>query len=584
MRPKKINISPDSIPFFDRNFFDSEKILSRIGFGAIGGKASGLAFIKDVILSPLDDQTLGDIDITIPRLVVITTEVFDRFMEYNNLYNIVSPDASDSQIAHAFQKASLPPEITGDIRALISSVHTPLAVRSSSLLEDAMYEPFAGVYGTKMIPNNQHEIDGRFKKLVEAIKFVYASTFFKAARDYIQATQQSITEEKMAVIVQEVAGKRFNDRFYPHLSGVARSFSFYPMGRANPEDGVIELALGLGKTIVEGGLVWSYSPAYPDIRPPVGSNSELLKLTQTEFWAINMGKPPEYDPVRETEYLSKGNLADAEMDDSLRFIASTYQPQNDRLVMGTGPDGPRVLTFSPILEDNEIPLNSAMKNILNLCEKALDSEVEIEFAFTLDTRKGLPASLGFLQVRPMVVSDQIIEINPDELATATALAASEKALGNGEISTIRDVVYVKPDVFEAKYTRQIASELDSINKQLAGEDRQYLLIGFGRWGSSDPWLGIPVDWGQVSNAKVIIEATLPKMNVELSQGSHFFHNLTSFQIFYLPVHHSGKYQINWAWLNSQKEVIDTQHIRHIRTDNPITVKVDGRNRRGVILT
>jgi len=379
-------------------------------------------------------------------------------------------------------------------------------------------------------------------------------------------------------------GKRFDDRFYPQLSGVARSFSFYPMGRAAPEDGVVELALGLGKTIVEGGLVWSYSPAYPGIKPPVGSNSELLKLTQTEFWAIHMGKPPEHDPIRETEYLVKGNLADAELDDALKHIASTYQPQNDRLVMGTGPDGPRVLTFSPILEGGEIPFNRTIKKVLALCEEALNSEVEIEFAVILDIQKGLPATLGFLQVRPMVVSDQIIEVGLEELSSAAVLAASEKALGNGAIGTIQDVVYVKPDVFEAKYTRQIAAELDTMNKRLTEEGRQYLLIGFGRWGSSDPWLGIPVVWGQVSNAKVIIEATLPEMNVELSQGSHFFHNLTSFQIFYLPVHHTGNYQINWSWLNAQQEVNVTPHIRHVRTNKPITVKVDGRSRRGVILT
>jgi hypothetical protein len=584
MCPRKINISPDSIPFFDRNFFGSDKIVSRIGSGAIGGKASGLAFIKDVILSPLDKRQAGDIGIDIPRLVVITTEIFDRFMKDNDLYQLVEQEIPDDQIAYAFQQASLPPDITGDLRALIASVHTPLAIRSSSLLEDAMYEPFAGVYGTKMIPNNQPEIDNRFKKLVETLKFVYASTFFKAARDYIQATQRSVAEEKMAVIVQEVVGKRFNDRFYPHLSGVARSFNFYPIGRAAPENGVVELALGLGKTIVEGGLVWSYSPAYPGIGPPVGSSAELLKLTQTEFWAIHMGKPPEHDPIRETEYLVKGSLADAELDDTLRHIASTYQPQNDRLVMGTGPDGPRVLTFSPILEGGEIPFNSTIKRVLALCEEAVGSEVEIEFAVTLDTRKGLPADLGFLQVRPMVVSDQIIEVGPDELASPAALAASEKALGNGVIDNIRDVVYVKPEGFEARHTGRIAAEIDVMNRRLVQEGRQYLLIGFGRWGSSDPWLGIPVVWGQVSNAKAIVEATLPEMNVELSQGSHFFHNLTSFQILYLPVHHAGKYQINWSWLGAQQEVSGTPHISHVRTDKPITVKVDGRSRQGVILT
>ena len=570
------------IPQFDRRFFESDDVISRIGGGAIGGKASGLAFAHKVLQDHFPTGKFEGMDVSVPRLVVIGTDVFDVFMDRNNLYELIQDDLPDDRIANAFQRAEFPPEFAGDLRGLISAVHTPLALRSSSMLEDAMYEPFAGVYGTKMIPNNQPDIDARYKKLVEAVKFVYASTFFREARAYLSMTGRSTAEEKMAVIIQEVVGHRYDERFYPCLSGVARSYNFYSFGHAQPEDGVVDLALGLGKTIVDGGTVWSYCPAYPNTNPPC-SMSDLIKSTQTEFWAVNMGKPPAYDPIHETEYLMKGSLADADHDGSLPTVASTYDPQNDRIVMGTGINGPRILDFAATIRMDDIPVNALISNLMRSCSDELGAAVEIEFAVRVDPRKEASPRFGFLQVRPMVVSDASIEVEDAELKSDIALLASERVLGNGIISNLTDIVYVKPDDFKKESTRIIASEIDTINRRLHDEGRRYLLIGFGRWGSSDPWLGIPVDWGNISGAQVIVEASLPDMHVELSQGSHFFHNLTSLQLCYFSLMHTGSYHIDWDWLERQNKMFEMDFVRHLRIDEPLTVKVDGRNRRGVVL-
>ena len=314
------------LPVFDRKFWDGTFRCTQIGSGALGGKASGLVFIKDLLAKQINSASFPDVDINVPTMAVIATDCFDQFIAQNRLAELPFEEMPDDRIAHAFQKGDLPFELLGDLRALIVQVKTPLAIRSSSLLEDALERPFAGVYATKMIPNNQLDPDARFRRLVEAIKFVYASTYFREARDYIRTTGTKPGEEKMAVIIQEVVGQRRGDRFYPDISGVARSYNFYAFEPARPEDGVVTLALGLGKTIVDGGIAWTFSPAYPKKPPPFASVQELLKGTQTEFWAVNMGKPPAYDPVSETEYLVHANLADAEADEALYFLASTYDP------------------------------------------------------------------------------------------------------------------------------------------------------------------------------------------------------------------------------------------------------------------
>ncbi len=567
------NIAP-----FNRVFFDENQRFTYIGAGSLGGKASGLALMNDVLAADFNSASFPQIEVSIPSLTVIRTSVFDSFMRQNNLYDIAYSDMTDDRIAHAFQRASLPVEVLGDLRELIRQVHTPLAIRSSSMLEDTLYTPFAGIYETKMIPNNQSDTNTRFHKLIEAIKFVYASTFFQTAKSYMHATEHTIEEEKMAVIIQEVVGMGQDELYYPQVSGVARSYNFYSIGRAKPEQGVVELALGLGKTIVDGGLCWNYSPAYPKLNPPFSSVGEFLKQTQTEFWAVNMGRPPAYDPIKETEYLSKLNISEAHPNKTLRYVASTVDPQSGRLNIGIGRQGPRVISFAPLLILKELPLNEVTKSILKLGEATLQLPVEIEFALTIN-----PNRFGLLQVRPMVVSEEEVQILEGDMKGENILVASENVLGNGIVEDIKDVVYVKPDTFDAKFTPKIATELEAVNKQLVARKQPYLLIGFGRWGSSDPWLGTPVNWGQVCGAKVIVEATLPKMNVDLSQGSHFFHNINSFQVSYFSVSHSGPYSIDWDWLNQQKRIAEKELVRHVQLSSPLTVKVDGRKTRGVIL-
>jgi len=572
------------LPVFDRKFWDGTFRCTQIGAGSLGGKASGLVFIKDLLAQQIDPALFPGVEINVPTMAVIATDHFDRFIAQNGLAALPFDDLPDARIAHAFQKADLPMELLGDLRALTEQVKTPLAIRSSSLLEDALERPFAGVYATKMIPNNQPDADSRFHRLIEAIKFVYASTYFRDARRY-RATVSKAENEKMAVIIQEVVGSRRGDRFYPDVSGVARSYNFYAIDPARPEDGVVTLALGLGKTIVDGGIAWSFSPAYPQKPPPFASVDELLQGTQTEFWAVNMGKPPAYDPVSETEYMVRANLSDAESDEVLRLLASTYEAERDRVVPGVSSPGARILNFAPMLVQEQFPINELATVLLKAAENTLKAKVEIEFALTLESRWGeAPRTrLGFLQVRSMVVSDQVVEVTREDLANPDAIVASEMVIGNGAEHDIQDVVFVRPDKFSSLVTPAIAQQVDLINGELQQQRRPYLLIGFGRWGSSHPSLGIPADWSQISGARAIVEATLPEMNVEMSQGSHFFHNLSSFRASYFMVQHGGRFGINWDWLNAQPIVHETEFVRHVRPKWTLTVRVDGRSRRGVVL-
>jgi hypothetical protein len=541
----------------------------------LGGKAQGLLSVGQV-LDRLSSE-FPELTIDIPAMVVLDTSVFEAFVQRNNLERYATSNYSDDRIAHAFLRGNLPFEVLGELRALVNRWTMPLAVRSSGLLEDTMQRPFAGVYGTKMIPNNAYDADTRFQKLVEAVKYVWASTYFKIARDYCEATGLDIGDEKMAVIIQQVVGKRHGDRFYPEVSGVARSFNFYPLKPARPEDGVINLALGMGKTIVDGGKSWTYSPAYPHMPPPFGSIDDLMLQTQTEFWAVNLGEPPEYDPIKESEYLCKDDLAVAEYDGTLEQLASTYDLQSGRLTLGTGSRGPRALTFAPLLEMGLVPINHLLTQLLNRCEKALGCPLEIEFALTLN-----PPRFGFLQVRPMAVPTSSLEVAPADLHDTRAIAASEMVLGNGELVNLEDVVYVIPQRFGLQHTRQIAQELEQVNRVLLAEKRPYLLIVFGRLGTLDPWLGIPVTWGQISGARAIIEAAQENVRVEPSQGSHYFHNIINLGVIYFSIPFTSSYKIDWDWLEQQPAAFEGDFVRHIRPVQKLHVKVDGRHSRGVI--
>lgn len=572
---------PSPVPSFDRAFFESEQTFSRIGRGDLGGKAAGLQLVRDRILPRQDADEFPYFTVDVPTLTVLTTEVFDAFMEVNGLWKVADSDLPDDRVAHTFQRAELPAQFVGDLRALIARVHSPLAVRSSSLLEDALAHPLAGVYTTKMIPNNEIEVDARFRRLVEAVKLVYASTFFRAAKGFLRSVGQPLSAEKMAVIIQEVVGQRCGNRFYPCVSAVARSHNFYPSGAARPEDGVVHLALGLGKTIVDGGRSWHYSPAAPHAPPPFNDVSTLLKNTQTTFWAVNMGPPPLPDPLRETECMVECGLAEAEQDGALRFVASTYDPGSDRLTPGLA-RGPRAVTFAPLLGSRLVPFNDLVRRLLEMSEEALGQAVELELAFAFHRQDLLPARVGFLQVRPMMVSDEEVQLEAEQLEGERVLVASSSVLGNGRREDLEDVVYVRPECFDPAETRCTARELERVDRALAEAGRPYLLIGFGRWGTSDERAGIPVDWGQISGARVIVEATLPGVDPDLSQGSHFFHNLLAFQVLYLSVRHDGPYRVDFGWLDRQPAELESRLVRHVRLSRPLEVKVDGRRGLGVV--
>lgn len=568
------------LPFNRSKFLNAEQKITYIGSGEIGGKAHGLASINHIIKSKINNSKFQEIEVGIPAMTIIRTGIFDTFMKQNKLYEIALSDTSDARIAHAFQKADLPFEVLGDLRALISQVTTPLAIRSSSMLEDAMHEPFAGIYGTKMTPNNQTDINTRFKKLVEAIKFVYASAFFRSAKDYMRATPHTNADEKMAIIIQEVIGKRFNKRYYPELSGVARSHNYYAFGHADPKDGIVNLALGLGKTIVDGGFTWSYCPRYPKADPPFNSIDDMLKNTQTHFWSVNMGSSPAYDPINEAEYLIDDHIISAEEDDTLKNIASTLDSQSGRIVMGVFKQGPRLLNFAPILRLNEPPLNDLMIDLMKVCEENEGAPVEIEFAMTF-SEKG-HHKFGFLQVRPMAVSTDIVDVADEELKSDHLLASSSMVLGNGLNEQIHDIVYIKSKTFDVMKTHQIATELENINSSLLKENCPYLLMGFGRWGTSDVTTGIPVNWGQISGTKAVLEASLANVNFEQSQGSHFFHNVTGFGVFYFSVPFEKTNDIDWEWLDSIPAETETEMVRHVRLIKPLKMKVDGRQGKGII--
>jgi hypothetical protein len=568
---------------FERAAGMSAERFGIIGPGDVGGKASGLARLSESLERSFPGGIYEGVRVSIPRMTVLATGVFDEFMRSNRLDPGELAGLEDDRIAHRFQKAELPATVVGDLLGLIGSIREPLAVRSSSLLEDALREPFAGVYATKMIPNNQPEAEVRFRRLVEAIKYIYASTYFEAARRYFRAVGRDLRQERMAVIIQEVVGYRYGQRYYPTVSGVARSVNFYPTGNARPEEGVVTLALGLGKTIVDGGRAWSFSPAFPKAPPPLATPAELLKNTQNRFWSVSMGTPKEYDPTRETEYLYEGTLEEAEADGALEYLCSTYDPASDRFVMGAYAPGPRLLDFSPLLKGRILALDELLRKLLDTASERVGEAVEIEFALSFDPRRKRESRLGFLQVRPMVAASDGAPVDLERTGGRRPLLSADRALGNGVFEGLQDILYVEPETFRAEATREIAEQVGRMNSVLLEEGTPYVLIGFGRWGSADPWLGIPVRFSQISGAAVLVEAALPAMNPDPSQGSHFFHNLSGLGVLYLSVARPDPQAVDWLWLGRQPTVSQTEHLRHVRCKTPVAVMVDGRSGRGLIL-
>lgn len=570
---------------FNRETFDKYFSISRIGQGSIGGKARGLAFLDSLIKRNNLYNYFEKVEISIPKTVVIGTDIFDEFMDNNKLYSIaLSDNLSDEEILEHFIDASFPESAVEDIYKIANSIERPLAIRSSSLLEDSHYQPFAGIYNTYMIPFRPGNPDAMFNMMSMAIKGVYASAYYSDSKAYMQATSNIIDEEKMAIVIQEVVGSKYGDRFYPTISGVGRSIDYYPLEPGVAEDGTVSLAFGLGKYVVDGGLSLRFCPRYPKNILQTSTPEMALRETQKYFYALDLGDHDFKIHPNDGACLLKLRVKDAEADNSLKPIASTYIMHDNVVRDGYNDEGKKLITFSNILKHNTLPLADMMNKILKLGEQELGNPVEIEFALDMNAPVGEKVSLKLLQIRPVATKDESVNISAEEVEDKNLLILSKSALGNGVIDNIVDIVYVRPQNFDASKTKEIVEYIDSMNKVFLEEEKNFILVGPGRWGSSDPWLGIPVSWSQISAARLIIESGLEDYRIDPSQGTHFFQNLTSFRVGYFTINPflgDGFYDIDY--LDQQSAVFENELVRHVRFDNPMTIKIDGKNNLGLVL-
>ena len=579
----RINKAKGVIADFDRDRYDEYLQFARIGEGSIGGKARGLAFLDSLIKRNRLTDKYEDVMITIPRTVVLGTDIFDEFMEENNLYEIALSDRSDKEILTRFVKARLPFRIHEDLYRFISCINNPIAIRSSSLLEDSHYQPFAGIYSTYMIPNIKFNERVMIDKLSEAIKSVYASAYFKDSKSYMAATLNMIDEEKMGIVLQEVTGRQYDNRFYPAISGVARSINFYPIAPEKSEDGIANIAFGLGKYIVDGGNGIRFSPKYPKKILQLSTPELALSETQKFFYALDL-RPESFTPdIDETVNLMKLRISDAGSDNVLRLVASTFDYDSNQLMEGTMGEGKRIITFSQLLNHGSFPLSEILTEVLEIGQREMNKPVEIEFAVNLDLPKGQPKVFSLLQIRPIAGRDVTIDIRPENIRKEETLMISHTALGNGIIKEIRDLVYIKPNTFNASKSLEIAQLLEKLNDTFINNKKYYVLVGPGRWGSSDPWLGIPVKWPQISAARLIVESGLEHYRIDPSQGTHFFQNLTSFRVGYFTINpyiNEGFYDLDF--LNAQPSSYEDDFIRHIHFEKPIRIEIDGKKNFGVV--
>ncbi len=572
------------IAVFEKHTFDEYTTFSRIGEGSIGGKARGLAFINTVIQRYHLFNKYQGVVITVPRTVVLSTDIFDEFMEMNDLYRIGLSELSDEEILKKFVEARLPGWVHQDLYTFISFVKSPLAVRSSSKLEDSHYQPFAGIYSTYMIPVLPHNTARTMELLTTAIKSVYASVYYRSGKAYIEATSNVIDEEKMGIVLQEVCGKQYGNRFYPSFSGVARSINFYPIAPEKPEDGIAKIALGLGKYIVDGGLALRFSPKYPKKILQLSNTSMAMKETQKIFCALDLNEESFVPSTNDGVNLLDLKIKEAENDKSLKHIASVYDLHSDVIRDGLQYQGKKLITFNGILQHEVFPLAEILQELLQIGQKEMNLPIEIEFAVNLDVEPGHPFIFNFLQIRPIVEGDQDSTINLEGIKQEDSIIFSRAALGNGNFAGIRDVVYVRPEVFDPAKNKEIALSVDLLNQKFREEENNYVLIGPGRWGSSDPWLGIPVKWTQISEARVIVESGLDNYRIDPSQGTHFFQNLTSFHVGYMTINpyiKDGSFDI--AFMNSLPAVFEDQYIRQVRFDDPLTIMIDGKTNTGVVM-
>ncbi len=599
-RMKNIGI----VAVFDRGKFDRYAHFARIGEGSLGGKGRGLAFLDNIVKRHPELQQWENAKVTIPKTVVLCTDLFDEFMDSNNLWGIALSDASNEEILSHFMRAQLPDSLIADFFTFFDAVKAPIAVRSSSLLEDSHYQPFAGIYSTYMIPylTDKYEM---LRMLACAIKGVYASVYYKDSKAYMTATSNVIDQEKMAVILQEVVGKQYDSRFYPNFSGVLRSLNYYPIGDETAEEGIASLALGLGKYIVDGGQTLRVSPYHPHQVLQTSEMETALKETQTRFYALDM-KPPTNSPEGENRPSTsstspRGGLEgafsvddgfnilnlrvkEADKDGSLNYIASTYDPYDQIIRDGLYEGGRKVISFCGVLQQGVFPLPEILQLVQKLGADEMKRPVEIEFACTIDAQ---PSMLNFhlLQIRPIVDSKQVLEEDLMAIPDEQCLLRSHNSLGHGISEDVVDVVYVKTDDdFTAANNPQIADDIERINRQFLADDKNYVLIGPGRWGSSDYWLGIPVKWPHISAARVIVEQGLKNYHVDPSQGTHFFQNLTSFGVGYFTINtYTGDGVLQQKILDDMPAVEETQYVRHVRFERPLKIMMDGKKQYGVVL-
>ena len=553
----------------------------RIGSGSLGGKARGLAFVRHLLRTRRLTRRFPGVRIAVPPVVVLATDMFDQFLAENNLSDFALHCDDDSEIVQRFLDCPLPTALTENLKAFLEEVHYPLAVRSSSLLEDSQYQPFTGVYETFMLGNQQASPEARLEELSEAIKRVYASTFSQHAKTYVRATPYRLEEEKMAVILQQVVGTLHGSRFYPDVSGVVRSHNFYPVAPMSFADGIAAVALGLGRTVVDGGKCLSFCPRYPQNLLQFSCVEDILANTQTEFCALDLDAEPDdggSGRLREAHF----GLDVAELDSTLGAVASTYSADNHAVYDGLSRPGARVVTFAPMLKHGLFPLAPIVELLVRAGEEALGNPVEIEFAVRLP-RGEEPAEFGFLQIRPLTLARDHQDLIIADVDPAQLIVQCSKVLGNGRIDNLQDIVVVDSHRFERSRSQEVARAVAHFNATLSAENRPYLLVGVGRWGSNDPWLGIPVEWDEISGARAIVEAGFHDFRVTPSQGSHFFQNLTAFQVGYLTVNpDAGEGLVDWAWLAVQPAVAEEGCVRHLQFAKPLRVVMNSRTGQGVI--
>ena len=571
-----------TVAVFKRDRFDAYSHFARIGDGSLGGKGRGLAFLDNIIKTHPEFNEFEGVKVSIPKTVVLCTDVFDQFMDNNNLYQLALSDAPDEEILQAFIKAQLPDQFIDDFKTFFEAIRHPIAIRSSSLLEDSHYQPFAGIYSTYMIPYLDDK-DEMLRMLAAAIKSVYASVYFKDSKAYMTATRNVIDQEKMAVILQEVVGKQYGDHFYPNFSGVLRSINYYPLGYEKSEEGIASLALGLGKYIVDGGQTLRVSPYHPTQVLQTSDMEIALRQTQTQFYALDMKRVGVDFKVDDGFNILKLKVKDAENDGSLNFIASTYDA-NDRVIRdGLYDGGRKIVSFNGVLRHGVFPLPELLKLSMHHGADSMRRPVEIEFACTLnDDRTG---EFYLLQIRPIVDSKQVLDQDIMTIPDDKCLLRSHNSLGHGVSDDIVDVVYVKTDEnFTASDNPVVAMEVERINKKFLADGKNYVLVGPGRWGSSDSWLGVPVKWPHISAAKLIVETTLKNYSVDPSQGTHFFQNLTSFGVGYFTIdENKGMGFFRKEILDAMPAVEETPHVRHVRFSKPLHIMMDGMKQEGLVI-